>query len=114
MRGRGDGAGRRGDGVDRVEGTIASPRPRAAGRPGRDAIASGSQGTPTKERRRDTDLLLLLEGLEVRLNSSNAHGGLGLERELVGPQGIAPRQDLPPFESQIGAVEPLVLLGHLS
>ena len=67
-----------------------------------------------KKRRRDTDLLRLLEDLEVRLDAPHAHGGLGLERELVGPQGIAPRQDLPSFEPQVRAVEPLVLLGHLS
>ena len=67
-----------------------------------------------KKRRRDTDLLRLLEDLEVRLDAPHAHGGFRLERELVGPQRVASRQHLPSFKPQVGAVEPLVLLGHLA
>ena len=46
--------------------------------------AAAKAKAPEQKRRRETDLLLLLEGLEVRLDASHAHGGLGLERELVG------------------------------
>ena len=39
---------------------------------------------PEQKRRRETDLLLLLEDLEVRLDAPHAHGGFRFERELIG------------------------------